>query len=236
MQGEPLLMLWAWETPEDLRTVSPQRAGVAFLAREVLLDRVLTVRPRRQPLLVAPNTFLMADVRIETGPNFIASSQLASQAAQAILEAAHEPNVRALQIDFDATASQRDFYAEVLHQLHTALPASFPLSITALASWCGPHSWLHALPIDEAVPMFFRMGGPAATRASAPRSTHSLAEPFCLSSVGVATDEAWPAIAPQQRVYVFRVGPWSAQDLANLNRIGYQGLDRFVQSPSLSVP
>jgi len=37
MGGEPSLMLWAWETPEDFRGLNPPRADVAYLSREVLL-------------------------------------------------------------------------------------------------------------------------------------------------------------------------------------------------------
>src|ERR1700761_8760142 len=206
MRQEPQLMLWAWETPEELMTLDPQRAGVAFLAREVLLSDQLRVRPRHQPLHVTPGTWLMAVVRVETSANFTRNADVARGTAQAIAEAAQLPDVRAVQIDFDATATQRDFYAAILRDLREILPAGFPVSITALVSWCGPHSWLHGLPVDEAVPMFFRMGGPAATRAAAPRDQTAIAEPLCSGAAGLATDEAWPVVRPNQRVYMFRPG------------------------------
>jgi len=232
MQGEPHLMLWAWETPEDLRQLDPSKAGVAFLAREVLIGQQAQVRPRRQPLQVAENTWLMAVVRIETTPDFSPSASspaLQDEVAQDVLAAAQEKNVRGLQIDFDALASQRDFYAGVLRKVRKHLPATIPLSITALTSWCGDRSWLSglpsgALPIDEAVPMFFRMGGPAATRATAPRDTHSILEPACAGSIGIATDETWPDVHNGERVYVFRTSPWTAEDVANINEFGYKGL------------
>ncbi len=223
-QHEPTQMLWAWETPEDLTTLDTAHTGVAFLAREVLLSDTFTVRPRYQPLHLAPNTWLMAVVRIETSSAFHPTPALIHQTAAAIAAAAAEPNVRALQIDFDATASQRDFYAAVLRELRHNLPPQLPLSITALVSWCGPHSWFHSLPVDEAVPMFFRMGGPAATRASAPRSQSTIAEPLCSGAVGLATDEAWPAIRASQRVYIFHPGSWPKDSLAQLNNFGYQSL------------
>ena len=243
MQHEPSLMLWAWETPEDLTALDPAQTGVAFLSREVLLGNALVVRPRRQPLRVAPGTWLMAVVRIEAAPGFVASKELAASAAKAIAAAAAEPNVRAVQVDFDATASQRDFYAEVLRRVRRELPASEPLSITALVSWCGPHSWLRVFApndidreIDEAVPMFFRMGGPSATRAAAPRSQQVIAEPLCAGSVGVSTDEAWPPIHSGQRVYVFRSGAWTAADLARIRTFGYQGLRQSPTQDSRQVP
>ena len=227
MQGEPHLMLWAWETREDLRQLDPSKAGVAFLAREVLIGQQAQVRPRRQPLQVAEGTWLMAVVRIETTPDFSAlalSPALQDEVAQDILAAAQEKNVRGLQIDFDALASQRDFYAGVLRKVRQQLPATLPLSITALTSWCGDRSWLSNLNIDEAVPMFFRMGGPAATRATAPRNTSGILEPLCAGSVGIATDETWPDVHIGERVYVFRTGPWTMEDIAHVNEFGYEGL------------
>jgi hypothetical protein len=224
MQMEPLFMLWAWETPEDFSSLDPRRAGVAFLAREVLLNHDLTVRPRHQPLRVSPGTWLIADIRIETAASFIPNTDTAARTALAIAEAAQLPDVRALQIDFDATASQRDFYVAVLRDLRADLPAGFPLSITALVSWCGAHSWLHDMQINEAVPMFFRMGGPAATRGSAPRSQSVVAEPLCSGSIGLSIDEVWPVLRPDQRIYMFRPGSWTQNDLARVNRFGYQGL------------
>jgi hypothetical protein len=223
-------MLWAWETPEDLTALNPARAGVAFLSREILLNPSLTVRPRHQPLRVAPGTNLMAVVRIETGPKSLPSQADPTAIAAAIAAAAEAPNVRALQVDFDATASQRTLYAAILRQLRPRLPPDMPLSITALVSWCSgsglfPTTWLHSLPaVAEAVPMFFRMGGPAATRATAPRSASTLTEPLCTTSLGLATDESWPTIQPTQRVYLFRPGPWTPQDLDRLNAFGYQSL------------
>jgi hypothetical protein len=230
---EPPLMLWAWETPEDLTALDPAKAGVAFLSREILLSSTdsagIQIRPRLQPLHTPPGAFLMAVVRIEVSPNFAAgqaSPQFIADTAQTIVAAARAPSVRALQVDFDATASQRVFYAKLLKQVRADLRPELPLSITALVSWCSEPSWIPQLPehtVDEAVPMFFRMGGPASARATAPKFS-TVTVPLCAGSVGLATDETWPEIAPQQRVYLFRPGPWSASGIAKLNIKGYQGL------------
>jgi hypothetical protein len=173
----------------------------------------------------------MAVVRIEASPSFsaaAASPQFIADTAQAIVAAARSPTVRGLQIDFDATASQRSFYTKLLIQVRAELPPSIPLSITALVSWCSQPTWLDSLPmhtVDEAVPMFFRMGGPASARATAPK-LWSVTVPLCATSVGLATDESWPAISSAQRVYLFRPGPWSAADIARLNTNGFQGLSK----------
>jgi hypothetical protein len=99
-----------------------------------------------------------------------------------------------------------------------------PISITALVNWCGDNSWLHSLPIDEAVPMFFRMGGPAAVRAIRPKDASLVREPVCSGSAGISTDETWPAIHTLERVYVFLPGSWTQQELARVNALGYHGL------------
>ena len=38
LPGFPKVLLWAWQRPEDLRFLDPQRAGVAFLAATITLS------------------------------------------------------------------------------------------------------------------------------------------------------------------------------------------------------
>src|SRR5258706_10731918 len=63
----PRLVLWAWESPQDLRFIKPGSAGIAFLERTVWIggDRVRS-RPRLQPLRFTPGTDLIAVVRFES--------------------------------------------------------------------------------------------------------------------------------------------------------------------------
>ena len=65
---ERKVILWAWERPEDLTFINPEKVSVAFLAKTIYLrgDKVI-VKPRLQPLKLAPGTKLTAVVRIETG-------------------------------------------------------------------------------------------------------------------------------------------------------------------------
>lgn len=79
--------------------------------------------------------------------------------------------------------------------------------------------------------MFFRMGGPAATRAIAPRSLAPIHEPLCTGSAGVATDELWPALSPRQRVYLFRSGPWDPHEIATINSGHFQHLQTITPTP-----
>jgi hypothetical protein len=198
----PRLMLWAWESPQDLRFVRPGSAGIAFLARTVWLapDSVAS-RPRLQPLRYQPGTDLMAVVRLESQGHGLPPR---AQAIREAMPAAIIPGVRALQIDFDARASERAWYTAFLRDLRAALPAGMPLTITALESWCDRDVWLNRLPINDATPMLFRMG-------QGERVPEDSSSSVCRNSIGVSTDET-PARVPRgRRVYYFHPGPWTEQ-------------------------
>src|SRR5260370_960107 len=159
----PLIILWAWERPEDLEFVDSNRYAVAFLAQTLTLkgDEVV-FRPRHQPLKVPPEMELIAVTRVEsqkqTGQRAALSLAQKERLVNLILKTLELNRVSAIQVDFDAAASERDFYRSLLQELRTKLPDSVPLSMTALASFCVGDRWLNDLPVDEAVPMIFRMG------------------------------------------------------------------------------
>jgi Protein of unknown function (DUF3142) len=146
--------------------------------------------------------------------------------AAAIAEVGAISGIQALQVDFDATVSQRIFYREVLHQLRRQLPASTPLSITALASWCIFDDWLAGLPVDEVVPMVFRMG------ADQHRVRRYLAEEdfraaACRHSMGISTDEPLPPLRPGRRLYVFHPHAWRLEAMTGI----LEEVGRWPQSP-----
>lgn len=209
----PERVLWAWEEPEDLHRL-PAGVGVAYLAETLILGEQAVVVSRWQPLRAAAGAAVMTVVRVETRRGFSDSPELRGEVAQRLAAVVRRGDVRALQVDFDATASQLDFYAGVLRMLRPQLPAGMPLSITALVSWCGPRSWLRTVPVDEAVPMFFRMGGPRRVEAG---GRYRITEPLCRTSLGLATDEAWPADVAARgtgtRMYLFAARPWREAQL-----------------------
>ena len=220
LNGMPTRVLWAWEEPEDLHTL-PTNVGVAYLAETYLLTDHIVVLPRRQPLSPAPGAPLIAVVRIETRPGFADTPAMRLAVAERLAYYGTRRDIRALQLDFDATQSQQPFYRGVIEALRPQLPRTLPLSITALVTWCGPHSWLHTLPIDEAVPMEFRMGGPRTLAASISRSRNAITEPLCRTSLGLSTDEPWPAslsaLNPSTRVYLFAPRPWRPAEFAAIS-------------------
>jgi hypothetical protein len=217
----PMRVLWAWERPTDLRQLSPD-IGVAMLAQTIRLGASgVVVRPRRQPLHVDPRTPLVAVTRIETEPpaaDRIEAVDLSEVAAR-IAATAGLPQVVRVQIDFDATASERALYRRILVAVRSSLPDDLPLSITALASWCASDRWFDGLPVDEAVPMLFQLGTVDEAYAQIAASRRNAA-PACRGALGVSLDEPLDVRADGRRVYVFNPDAWTPTSTARAQEIG----------------
>ncbi|WP_005035601.1 DUF3142 domain-containing protein [Holophaga foetida] len=214
MKPFPLLMLWAWESPQDLRSLPPG-VGVAFLAAEYRLQgAAVRVQGRRNPLRVGPGTPLMAVARIETENPSLDETQRRVLRYR-LLELVRLPGVQGFQIDFDARSSERGFYRSLLEELRRDLPPDMPLVMTALASWCLDDPWISSLPVDERVPMLFRMGREG-------DSVHRRLDqgrdfiPEARTALGLSTDEPWPRLPRGRRVYLFHPGAWDTHLLVNL--------------------
>jgi hypothetical protein len=211
----PAIMLWAWERPEDLSFINTTETGVAFLAKTIYLRaNSVAARPRMQPLKMPAGTKLVAVARIEVDrrEHAILSAEQLETTVAAIAELAKLPDVRMLQVDFDAVSSERDFYRSLIIELRRQLPSSIHLSITALASWCDGDNWISDLPLDEAVPMFFRMGVESGRFASRLESGSNFLAYPCRNAAGISTDERipWPS---GRRVYIFSPTSWTRESL-----------------------
>lgn len=210
----PPTILWAWERAEKLDFVDPQKMGVAFLAKTIYLRDGRTVsRPRLQPLILPTGASVIAVARIESdraNRPTLSPEQIKETAAE-ISELGNLPNVVMVQVDFDATTSERPFYRELLVQLRKKLPQSTALSITALASWCQGDNWLEDLPVDEAVPMLFRMGVERRQFLSQLAAAETFNAKPCQASAGVSTDEPVAQLPHVQRLYVFNPDVWSPE-------------------------
>lgn len=218
----PAVVLWAWERPEDLRTIDPHRFAVAFLAQTLTLkgDEVV-LNPRHQPLQVSPETKLMAVTRIEsqktTRERASLSGSQRQKVAALILKTLQLRNVSAIQVDFDATTSEREFYRSLLQDLRQGLPDHVPLSMTALASFCVGDRWLRDLPVDEAVPMIFQMGADDKAIKNFLASGEDFREPLCRRSYGLAVDEPLDTkLDSSRRRYIFNSRPWTETALTEL--------------------
>lgn len=221
----------------------------------VSAETAVVFHPRLQPLAVPPGTALMAVVRIETpndlwhrpadgaappetdasarSPTALYSKAERLRVAGMIAATAGIRGVRAVQVDYDATWSERPFYRRLLEDVRARLPRTMPLSITALASWCIGDPWLDSLPagtVAEAVPMLFRMGPDAASVAAFLRQDGVFRAPVCRGSLGVSTDEPFSQallrgrILPlaggkrSRRVYVFSSRAWTRAQVGQILR------------------
>lgn len=214
----PKITLWAWERSEDLSQLDVRRFGIAYLDQTITLHESASSRPRLQRLQLPSGAHVTAVVRIEAPyqRSRVDRSELADEVTELILRSANKSGIHALQIDFDATESQRPFYRKLLTLVRKRMPPKMPLSMTALASWCSGGDWIGTLPVQEAVPMFFRMGPAAQSRTQAGWK-YPVHEPLCQTSAGVSTDEPWPALDPKHRLYVFHPRAWSETAIHNLN-------------------
>ncbi|HEX5832667.1 MAG TPA: hypothetical protein VFY34_02380 [Pyrinomonadaceae bacterium] len=208
LQTLPPVILWAWERPEDLSFIDPHTTGVAYLAKTIdLRGDLMTVRPRLQPLQLAPGTRVIAVVRIDTdakqswsGPDRV------KKIGKEIADLADRADV--VQIDYDALVHERKLYREILQEVRRQLPADSALSMTALASWCAGDDWLGDLPVDEAVPMLFRLGVDGRQFQWRLETGRAFESRMCQNAAGVSTDE--PVKAPAvDRLYIFNPKPWT---------------------------
>src|SRR6185369_1245458 len=218
--GFPRRVLWVWERPEDLEFLDPQKYAVAFLAQTLTLkNNEVEFDPRRQPMKVSPDVKLIAVTRIEsqktTGAPAALSPAQREKLVALILRTLELKNVSAVQVDFDAAVSEREFYRALLQDLRAKLPNDMPLSMTALASFCVGDRWLDDLPVDEAVPMIFRMGADERIIKSFLQTGKDFREPLCRRSFGTSVDEpvAINFDRSQRRQYLFNPRAWVEDDV-----------------------
>jgi hypothetical protein len=190
---------------------------------EIDLEAVVRIEALRT---VLPNAYTNNNVSSTTfSPEKIAFI------AKEISTTAQITGVTALQIDFDATLSEHALYRDLLIEVRKQLPPHFPLSITALASWCIGDRWLAQLPpgtIDEAVPMLFRMGQGTLEVTHYLANGNSFTVSACMTTLGLSTDEPFShdiisgkfsGLAfgvREKRIYVFSPRAWQQTDTERL--------------------
>lgn len=216
----PPLVLWAWDRDDDLSFIDIRDTAVAYLAATVILrGESIFLTPRHHPLAPPQGTRLVAVAHVETDrhePPIVSDAQ--ARALAATLAALRETRPgEFLQIDFEATSSQRAFFLQAVAALRQRLPNAV-LSATALTSWCLHERWTEALAVDEVVPMFFRMGPDRRRIREYFADGGDFRSAKCRTSIGVATDELPPAIPPGRRIYAFSPRRWNAETYAVLRQ------------------
>jgi hypothetical protein len=212
-------VLWAWERPEDLRFAGPGVEVAAMTGFVVLSGNRVWARGRRFPLTVNPaaRRIAMVHVQIDHRLPLVMSGELRRALTAAVLAYARPPGFFALQIDFEVRVSERPLLLNLIRDIRAALPKSVPLSITALASWCETEDWLRGAPVDEVVPMLFRMG-PASADVWAELGSDDFQEPECRSAAGLSTDSPIGRLKRGRRVYLFDPKPWTPSAFADMLR------------------
>lgn len=221
----PKKIIWAWERAEDLRFLDAEKFGVAFLAQTLVLQQDDVVfRPRRQPLELPDDIYVIAVTRIETVKEGSKRPALSFEQRKKIVSLVKKtlelPHVKAIQTDFDVVVSERAFYRELINDLKKDSPENTPLTITSLASWCVGDSWFNDFPVDEAVPMAFEMGADSARIRDFLAKGNDWNEPLCRGSYGISIDDPLLNIKlkPERRVYYFKSKPWEKSDLEKISR------------------
>jgi hypothetical protein len=209
----PRVVLWVWERPEDLSKVDPGTTELAVLVRSLeLRNSGIRSRPRLQPVKAPSGIESIAVVRIDSDPGFAATPAQTSRVAEEIVHSLPS-GVRSLQVDYDARESERDFYRDVLARVRRDLPGRTHLSITALASWCLDDPWIRGLPIDDAVPMLFRMGSDRRNVVQHLLAGGDFNLDVCRQSLGLSLDEPIGRLPARRRLYFFSPSRWSDRGL-----------------------
>lgn len=205
------LVVWAWERPEDLRFL-PEGVEVAAQTGFVeIFGDGFVARGRRFPLLVkAPPETALVHVQIDDRAPPRWTPMLRRRVAGAVLHFARAIPARRVQIDFEVRRSQQAILIDLIGDVRHGLPHDVALSMTALASWCQ-EDWLHTLPVDEIVPMLFRMGrGDSAIRAAI--ATGDWHDPACRHALAVSVDTPIAEAPAGRRVYLFDPRSWTKTD------------------------
>lgn len=224
LSQSPNIILWAWERPENLEFIDTDKFGVAFIAQTIQLNgEEVKLIPRRQPLKILPETYLIAVTRIEipkiSSYSVALSETQKNEIIDLVLKTKELPNVSAIQIDFDTTVSERAFYKSLLRDLRSKLPEKFPLTMTALASWCISDNWISDLPIDEVIPMAFVMGTDDKNIRDYLASGKDWQESLCQKSYGISLEEPLNIeFKKNRKFYIFNSNPngWKESDLKRL--------------------
>jgi hypothetical protein len=213
------LILWAWERPEDLRFAGPGAEIAVQTGFVELAGDGLRARGRRFPLKSAsPPSTALVHVQIDHERPLAWTPLLRARTSAAILHYAAAIRVRRVQLDFEVRASERAVLLDVIADVRRGLPSGTLLSMTALASWCDTEGWLERAPVDEIVPMLFRMtvGGEALRKRLA--AGGDFRNPRCRTALGIATDSPIVRAPPGRRVYLFNPRSWTEADFERARR------------------
>lgn len=195
---------WYWDRPAEQLPAPAPGVGAAVLVTHVIFSgQGYTLQPRRSALRLPHGIVTMPVIHVEVDPGrpFAANAAQSNALLAGVLGAVQRGSSTWVQLDFEARRSQREFWRTAVQRIKAALPSGVRLSVTALASWCYEDRWIGDAPVDEIVPMYFRLK--QARQDYLLRSSVGVSEPRCATAYGVADDEPdWSVVLPGRR-YVF---------------------------------
>jgi hypothetical protein len=208
----PEFILWAWERPEDLRFASGAEIALQTGFIELSGDDLRT-RGRRFPLKATrPPETVVVHVQINHAKPLVWTPPLRERVAAAVHHYATETPAARVQLDFEVRESERPVLLDVLRDLRRALPAKTRLSMTALASWCMTENWLADAPVDEIVPMLFRMQKDGDSIIKTLAKGGDFRHPRCRAALAISTDSPILRAPPGRRIYLFNPRSWTHED------------------------
>ena len=212
---------WIWPNSNGPQTgatrVVPYREAAVLVESLVLRADGSTERTARTaPLTLPAGVHILPVVHVESAAD--TAAELTPTQVDAILAAVRRQAATAvagaglLQLDFEAPLRQREAYRTLVAAVRNTLPAQVRLSVTVLAHWCTQGDWLDQLPVDEVVPMLYRLGPHAdGWRRRFAQDAAGLAQRCRGPALGFATnDPPSPALlARATRPYWFDESAWS---------------------------
>lgn len=208
------LVLWVWERPENLYFMKKEKVTYAYLAGTITkTDTGLTLYFRQQPLRIPDDSTTVATIRIEdkAKETTFGDSDIQEISDFVVSACLKDRKNISCQIDFDAGQSQIDFYKKLILAVRSKLPEGVKLSLTALLSWCIDNDpWFDNLPLDEIVPMFFRLGKDSNIYWQKISQEDLILNPLCQKSIGISTDEQLPGkkYLKNKEIYIFNNDYW----------------------------
>ncbi len=196
---------WYWDRPAVQLPLPAKGVGAAVVTTHIFFSGDHFSRQSRRSALRLPDEVAIVPViHVEVDPahRFAGNTVQRDALRDAVVDVARRGgSIGWVQLDFEARQSQREFWRAGVESIKAALPTGVRLSVTALASWCYGDRWLSDIPVDEVVPMYFRLGRSRPDYVL--RSAEGTTEPRCALAHGVADDESpWP-VALSGRRYVF---------------------------------
>jgi hypothetical protein len=211
---------WIWPNsngPKGERgDVAPYREAAVLVESMVLRAAGIERGGRTRPLILPAGVRLLPVVHVEAAADAPADLTPAQRDAVVAAVRRHAGTAAAgaglLQLDFEAPSRTRDSYLRLISAVREALPAGVRLSVTVLAHWCAQGDWLDHLPVDEVVPMLYRLGPHSdAWRRRFDQGDATLARRCRGPALGFVTNDPPPSnlLARTARPYWFDEAAWS---------------------------